>query len=91
MKSPCCGVELVFRKKSKRKRELLLSCPSCGSKWQCREGQYSHPYQVKRKSDLPIKDISVSGRMISTDYEKLIRKFGSFQKFLDYVIGIALQ
>jgi hypothetical protein len=83
MKSPCCNKELVFRKKSKRIGELLLSCPVCLSKWQCRSGKYAHPYQVKSKSCLPIKSIQASGRMNPIKYESLIREHGSFQKFLD--------
>jgi transposase-like protein len=85
MKSPCCSVDLVLRKKGKRFGELLLSCPECGGKWQCREGEYAHPYQVKRKADRPVKSISVRGRMLPSKYESLIREYGSFQKFLDSI------
>lgn len=63
--------------------ELLLTCPSCGSKWQCREGKYSHPYQVKRKYFGETKSVHVNGRMSPSRYENLIRNFGSFQKFFD--------
>ena len=85
MKSPCCGVPLTIRGRSKRKGEFLLTCPSCDSKWQCREGKYSHPYQVKKKYSLETKSVHVNGRMLPSKYEKLIREFGSFQKFLDSV------
>lgn len=87
MKSPCCGLEFILRGKSGHKGELLLLCPNpdCKSpKWQCREGEFSHPYQVKRRSDVETKSVSVRGRMKQSDYDSLIRKYGSFQKFLDF-------
>lgn len=83
MKSPCCDAKFVLRGKSKRVGELLLTCPSCHSKWQCRDGEYSHPYQVKSKSKVETKSVSVRGRMTPSNYESLIREYGSFQKFLD--------
>jgi len=86
MKSPCCNVELKFRKKSRRRGELLLSCPECSGKWQCREGKYSHAYQVKSKSSFPTKSIHISGRLTKEQYEKLIREYGSVQVFLDCVV-----
>jgi len=84
MKSSCCNVEFILRGKSKRKGELLLTCPSCKGKWQCREGKHSHAYQVKKKSEVEIKSVHVNGRMTKTKYEQKIREYGSFQKFLDY-------
>lgn len=82
MESPCCKIDLELRGRSRRKSELLLTCPSCKSKWQCREGKYSHPYQVKKKSTFETKSIHVSGRICPSKCEKLIREFGSFQKFI---------
>lgn len=46
---------------------------------------YSRPYQTKKRLDVEIKSKSVNGRMFPSKYEKLIRKYGSFQKFLDSI------
>lgn len=83
MKSPCCNVDLVFRKKSKRKGELLLTCPSCQSKWQCRDGKYSHPYQTKKSGQWEIKSVMVRGRITPTRQREILEKYESIQEYLD--------
>ena len=86
MKSPCCGLELSYRKHSERKNEILSECPKCKEKWQYRNDKpFSHPYQVKKKKDsLLVKGRSVRGRMTESKYSEIATKYGSFQKFLDF-------
>lgn len=75
--------ELVLRGRSKRDGELLLSCPKCGEKYQCREGDFSHPYQTKRKSGREIKSIVVSGRVTKNRLREILKNYDSVQDFLD--------
>ena len=90
MKSPCCNQDFILRGRSKRRGELLLLCPNpeCKNpKWQCREEQGSHPYQVKKLKKFS-KSVHVNGRMQKPQYENLIREYGTFQKFLDFYFGM---
>lgn len=86
LKSPCHPSEqLIFRKRSTRAGIpiLLLSCPVCHAKYQATDSKFSHAYQTKKKARYETKSIKVNGRMKKSDYEKLIRKYKTFQKFLD--------
>lgn len=92
MKSLCCSAELEIRDKlhpySKRilpkgERELLLRCTKCGQKHQAREGAYSHPYIVKRKSEFETKEVSGTYRITKKREAKIVAVFGSVQKYLD--------
>lgn len=87
MKSPCCNEEFILRGKSKRKGELLLLCPNpeCKNpKWQCREGKHSHPYQVKRRSEVETKTVNVRARITKSREKEILEKYESIQFFLDF-------
>ena len=61
---------------------MLLVC-DCGQKHQAREGAYSHPYIVKRKSEFEIKEVSGTYRITKTREAEIVAVFGSIQKYLD--------
>lgn len=88
LKSPCHpDKKLALRGKSTRAGVpiLLLSCPVCGNKYQATDSKYSHVYQSKKKALYETKSIKVNGRMKKSEYEKIIRVYGSFQKFIDSI------
>jgi len=87
MKSLCHNTPLKFVRWSNRKlpkgsREMLLVC-DCGQKHQAREGTYSHPYIVKRKSVFETKEVSGTYRITKTREAEIVTVFGSVQKYLD--------
>lgn len=61
---------------------MLLVC-DCGQKHQAREGTYSHPYIVKRKSVFETKEVSGTYRITKTREAEIVTVFGSVQKYLD--------
>ena len=61
---------------------MLLVC-DCGQKHQAREGAYSHPYIVKRKSVFETKEVSDTYRITKTREKEINAVFGSVQKYLD--------
>ena len=62
---------------------MLLRCTKCGQKHQAREGKYSHPYIVKRKSTQETKEVSGTYRIKKTREREIVEVFGSVQKYLD--------
>lgn len=75
--------ELVLRRKSKRDGELLLSCSVCGEKYQCRDGEFSHPYQTKKRSMGEIKSVKINGRITESRKKWILENYESIQDYLD--------
>jgi len=65
---------------------MLLTCSKCGAKCQAREGEYSHAYQVKKKSKNETKSIVIHLRVKPSRVKEILAsRWHSPQRLLDSV------
>ena len=89
LKSKCCNAPVTFRDYSRKdlpvgSREMLLTCTRCGAKNQAREGQYSHCYMTKCRSDTETKSVVQHHRLKPSRLAAIKKsKYGSSQNLLD--------